>query len=148
LKLYDKNNQIFPNFYATLDFNILKFPSYLYYESEYSNWDDFKTNHFQFTQMSNYTDSNGGISIKIKILPNYVGIYVINFVAEAAVSDPIQFQTEYPISKISIINQTYYNFTLNDSTNKTEIRSKYLRSGNYLPDVKKIIFNYYYHDIF
>ena len=137
MKIFDKNYQPLSNFEVVLDFNILKYPSYLYNEAINAYpWSDFKKNHFVFSQISNATNKNGEISIKIQIVPNYVGIYVINFMAEAAVSDPIEFQTENLVSKISINKQPFFDFSLNDTQNKTQVRSKYLRSGNFLPSVK------------
>lgn len=93
---------------------------------------------FVLTQSNNFTDKNGEILIKILIKSNYVGIYAMNFYCEGGISEPIQFQTEFPPNQIYIKNQTFYNFTLMNSTNKSEIHSKYLRSGDFIPPVRII----------
>ena len=123
----------------------MKYPSYLYNEAVNADtWNDFKNKHFIFSQISNATNQNGEISIKIQVIPNYIGIYVINFMAEAAVSDPIEFQTEHLVSRITINKQPFFDFSLNDTQNKTQVRSKYLRSGNFLPTVKTLNFHILY----
>lgn len=135
LMILDKNNQKLANYNCYLDFNLLKYPSYAHRDHRFMDTKDFKNKFVGFTQMSYSADINGDIIVKLQIKPFYVGIYAINFQAEGGISDPIEFQTEYPLKKISIINQSYYNFSLNDSTNKSEIKSKYLRSGDFLPPV-------------
>ena len=136
LKLLSQNATPISNFYTTIDFNPLKIPSYFY--GSWKNWglDYFKQYFFKFNQTANMTDANGEIIVKINIQSNYVGIYVINFIAGGGVSHPLTFITPSPISKILIINENFINFTLTNPKNTTEMQSKYLRNGNFLPPVR------------
>ena len=131
LRLYDKYQQKLSNYKAIISLNILKYPSYLFQDSLYTNKENFIT----FNQTSDFTDVNGEITIQILIKSNIIGIFAVNFLCEGGASDPIEFQTEFLVNKLLITTQTYYNFTLNDITNKTEVEARYLRSGDFLPQV-------------
>lgn len=125
LRLLDRNHKKISNYSAIVGINILKYPSYN--ENEGIS--------IEFHEESKISNTDGEITGKIIMWPSKFGIYAINFYCEGAVSDPIEFQTEFNVAKISIIQQPYYNFTLLNKTNQTEIREKYLRSGDFLPIV-------------
>lgn len=116
----------------------MKFPSYLFQEKSNFGDEKLKEKIFVLSQSTSLTDINGEISIKILLKSTFLGIYAINFYSEGGLSDPIQFQTEFPPDQIYIKNQAYYNFTLMNSSDKAEIRSKYLRSGDFITPVNFI----------
>lgn len=126
LRLLDRNHQKISNYYAIAGINILKYPSY----------NEIGGIPIEFHEDPKISNTDGEITGKIIMWPSKFGIYAINFYCEGAISDPIEFQTEFNVAKISIIQQPYYNFTLLNKTNQTEIREKYLRSGDFLPIVK------------
>ena len=59
LKILDKKNEKLLNFNVNLDFNVMKYPSYLFQEFFAHDIKTFKKKYFLFSQTSNYTDING-----------------------------------------------------------------------------------------
>ena len=60
------------------------------------------------------------------------------------ISDPIEFQTEFKVNSIEIVEETKMNFELTNSQNKTEMRKVYLRNGDFIPKVKNFFHIIYF----
>jgi len=69
------------------------------------------------------------------ILPNYFGFYAISFGAQGCVSERLEILTEFPPSSLQISEQPNNNYILTNSSNMTEVRNVYQRSGDFLPRV-------------